>query len=107
MYIYACVYGERERGRQTERETDRQTWREMERGIGMRENVVVCLIIQLVMSAFQSLKSETSLGDNDDTILFSDDEPAGFELGSQVERIEHFLLGKRLKVNKGQRSKSQ
>ena len=59
------------------------------------------------MTAFQSLKSETSLGGNDDTVLFSDDEPAGFELGSQVERIEHFLLGNRLKVNKGQRSTSQ
>ena len=56
---------------------------------------------------FQSLKSEACFDDNDDTVLFSDDEPAGFEIGSQVERIEHFLLSDRLELGKSHSSKLQ
>ncbi|KAI0211407.1 hypothetical protein LSAT2_003761 [Lamellibrachia satsuma] len=54
-----------------------------------------------------SLKSEACFDDNDDTVLFSDDEPAGFEIGSQVERIEHFLLSDRLDLSKSHSSKLQ
>ena len=61
------------------------------------------MLLQVLTNWFvQDLKPEASVEDDDDDVLFSDDEQAGFELGSQVERIEHFLLSDRLKVSKTQ-----